>query len=487
VKSPSIFSVEEEIDRFLASCIGEKETHVDFPENAPYYAGECEMPNLGKCTKFTDGHSGQILFPKAGKQVSTQRIREISMADVGAHDTEHWVTKFYMSMLGDPKCCSKGNFEQRLGFYSDNTPAMIIVFTDSNDGKVSPVVRGYNKLKEIFGTKPHYDAEKFWLLLKKMAAEPEFRILLHRIITEIRRTYESKQGALEFMDGSTWELADRNWNRCVTLGGVSRGSSGSGFSPGSAPVNKREGQYSRLEFDFNIKQDEPCLYEQNDGTHLVASYPIAGLQEKVKMAVLYHEFLHWYCVLRSPVRTFLEANAYYNPGNPIPMKLSSSYYWGELSSDEEKEKVSGAPWSVQSESPELKGKRIVNFHEMRVVLGAPQGKQFCSSLAVSPQFVSFLEGDDMSENRFRQSIRLPLRGVYTDIGSYLGGRFLEDHSVVKKFLETAGTSEDILIKNKVGEQIVQQSLKSIDALGTAKLFFREDKEVELRKFLADMA
>jgi hypothetical protein len=105
---------------------------------------------------------------------------------------------------------------------------------------------------------------------------------------------------------------------------------------------------------------------------------------------------------------------------------------------------------------------------MRVVCGALPNILFHNTTSVPKDYLLFLNGDDMSENRFRVSIGLPLRGAY----NLTFVPMLEDSNVVEKIMKAAEATDANLAN--LGERIER---KGVRGLGNSMTLFHNNSQL----------
>jgi hypothetical protein len=196
---------------------------------------------------------------------------------------------------------------------------------------------------------------------------------------------------------------DRNNSRSIVLG-KSLDKWGNFFFP---PSSNHNAAAMYLDIDSQPLALS-CIRRTREGAFVVA--PVHNLDsDKVILANLSHEFLHSFFQVRAPARVVDEVLAYKLTGGSFG-GISDGCFWLDVKGEVGRERVSALQWTCSlDEKPEV---RVVNFHEMRVIYGAPKDQLFHRKGA--SYNTEYLAGDNMSENNVRRSLNLPPRGVYVE-------------------------------------------------------------------------
>ncbi|MDR2781358.1 MAG: hypothetical protein LBB21_02765 [Holosporaceae bacterium] len=388
---------------------------VDFPGDAPYYNGVNKFQKFGECTKFKIPSGGYILFPIHGMQLSTKEVRFLSNADVEPGNPCSSIVDAYCALLGLSSGISSINVNQCLGFLPNGKSARIITLGDNNTSKQKLI-----------------DLES---VVRGVLSMPEGKIWAHRMLNEIRR-YHMGIGVPEFRD---FNIPSRNSNRSFVLSLVEKAGEGSYLrlsdQSKQAAIKSDQSKQAAIKIDFSVLMDMPCIYQGDGKNNLVNRLKNSPYHDKYVMRGFYHEGIHLYNFLRAPTRFANEINAFFYCLEEKGMvALHSVHCWKESSGDAQREEISSRPW---------KPRDTLNLQEMKTVLGSKEGVQFYGDKRIPSVFSLFLNGDDMSENAIRRRFKLPIRGAYV-----MGWEpFFEDAAVVGKILESAGASDEDLLKN----------------------------------------
>ncbi|MDR1591107.1 MAG: hypothetical protein LBR92_03915 [Puniceicoccales bacterium] len=348
--------------------------HLDFPAGAP---GRC--PGCVSCSQnppgggaggpaqlfehFTlqdlTGANADIYFPIDGRQPTTPNAAVWSCANVDANNLASPITQWYWDAF----------FTQNFGFAAGaapQAPGQIMVLTG--------------------GT--HTERTSFTGAFRTIAANPVGRVLLYRLIIEIRRQDAANRGCFEggIIVNLTMLLMRNNARRirvtfalnevfCFICGGGTHISARINFNN---PVNPVRIPIFRIQA---LMIDTFCNLRSLD-------------------IPLFHEMLHWFHCLRDHDRYRQEAARTL----PSCYQYLSRCYYGDISElfawchlkHEEMRTILGAPRYDRQEELKL-------FHKEALLsvnpggIGIPVGPRFL------PPIARFYEGDDLSENTYRMA------------------------------------------------------------------------------------
>jgi hypothetical protein len=164
-----------------------------------------------------------------------------------------------------------------------------------------------------------------------------------------------------------------------------------------------------------------------------------SLVERDSHIGLFHEMVHWFHVLRHPQRHSEERIAFggtIDLRDTLQQETIGAYFWGNnhLISDNGNAnswKVSAYPWVSYSAD-----NAYVNFEEIRTILGAPTLMRYRhvvpDTAHLNPYI--FLNGDDLSENKYRTSLNTQLRFGHS------GQPFYEDNAVIQRVMTVSGAN-----------------------------------------------
>jgi hypothetical protein len=413
---------------------------VDFPNLpgvvVPNYIGRVQVfagPN-GDFVRFNLTNAALvpviIFIPTNGVQPSTQDAIRLSQANTDPNNIASPITDWYVRMFGGPSIIGAALGNQLIGFDATAGGAAVTIVT-VNAATLEQRTR-------------------FWNVFRIIAANPVGRLLLYRILIEIRRT----AGGNGVCEAGILLLPDRNFNRCIS---INWGNS-LAFNFGHAAAPAANGS---IVFNDNLLYINSvysrCALGNCHRVDRNACPPAVGL---------FHEMSHWFHLLRAPQRMVRECKAYmvagWVGGPVIPpvnllgsgnMETIGSFFWGTLNqNDANNSKFSAVPWVENKQINTALGTRaqVINFEEIRNILGAPILARYRQIVPINPAIpvanhFQYYEGDDLSENSFRVSLGLPIRLGHTSI------LFHEDYRVVNKALEiSGGTKQQNLLKEQKG-------------------------------------
>lgn len=364
----------------------------------------------------------RIYFPKNGVQPTADEAVAYSLADI----QDGRITEWYMRMFG---WSDAGGAQLMFGFaspkdkLSQKQPSPIIKIAPNNCNPSS-----------------------FWNVFRVIADNPIGRVLLYRIILEIRKCYC-------FSNGEVSNEKIRSYNKMlfvessttVTIAYRAAGSfSVFGENAAIAMSNTTSGSIT-----------SSCI-GSSFGENSVAIVPSAGPFS----IALFRELCHWFHFLLNPERYLTERlsasgtvmldGRIDGPDRSLKIPLGNLYWPREKSVTDkqwrERLSVSAIPWLIAMS----RQKEVVNFEEVRTILG---------SSATSPDFQN---GDDLSENLYRYSLGYPLRfGHRSSIAYY------EDASVVRRAVsccQVAALNHGILPPQIIATGIVPPHITLGDAL-----------------------
>lgn len=319
------------------------------------------------------GTTCELFFPINGSQPSTQNAGEWSGArhNIPANEnnlvTNWWVRVFggnlavNLSRVGCPDTLP----ERQMGFNAGGVATHIINI-------------------DMHGAYVGFD-EDFWRTFRDIAADPVGRVLLYRLLIEIRRTDNgTHEGCCETGIPNNDE---RNNLRHIS---IRRIPDGDGF----------EFDYDDYYIGFDRTDIDMNTVILNGITNMVATRD--DPQPDTLAIGLFHEMLHWFHFLRHPNR-FEQSDS----ENPADYRYLLRSYYGDQSElytwdsidDEDIRNILGTP--NYNDAEQL---RLINqgaFFYARPMNGIRVTYRF-----FLPEEGKFLNGDDLSENAFRVSTHL---------------------------------------------------------------------------------
>lgn len=261
----------------------------------------------------------------------------------------------------------------------------------------------------------------FWRDFRRIASSRIGRILLYRILIEIRRQRNIsgwKAYVSTDVPGVTSAPNLKARANCRSII-ISWADDGNSFAKNTHTI-----KYANT----NRKLTTICEKMGN-------SHPIS-LVERDSHIGLFHEMVHWFHVLRHPERHSKERVAFKVPAislhDTATRETIGGYFWGGIDNNNTNSwKVSATPWLGYSIN-----NSYVNFEEIRTILGAPTVAQYrvvVPNNPLHPNPYIFLNGDDLSENKYRVSVNAKLRFGHS------GQPFYEDNSVIQKVIVISGS------------------------------------------------
>ncbi len=333
---------------------------------------------------------GNIYFPADGTQPTTKEAVEYSCANIDNTESSP-ITDWYMKMFGvidkdGGNSVSDDDYVKAGGDAFSTSSYQIIMFDVSVDD--TPVVDPDTPNIQI-SRKDLFKRE-----FRKIACNPVGRVLLYRILIEIRRVFVDDRG--------------NNIGFCENNAQIKSIQIAKTLPVESSPIF----------FGANVRnsvRNLKILWDQNDCS-FTANYPgmedsgvlrfsatniqkqvvigklpycgggLVQLRQSILTDDLFHEFIHWYHILRDTLRASNDLNS--RGSDKLYEGIGSVYYsWARIAPDL-KRKLASVSWSCYYEDTNIIS---VNFEEMRTILG------------VDAYYPEYLEGDDISENLFALS------------------------------------------------------------------------------------
>lgn len=378
-------------------CGQDKEcVHVIVPgtdaENA-YNDRRLRPLNAKERADYATSKIGNIYFPSDGTQPSTPEAVEYSCANINNREDSP-ITEWYMKIFG--VIDKNGNTSDNDDYYinagldeSNNSKRIISYDANSIGHDQDPIIDLSDKKSK---TKKQLFVDNF----KKIASTSVGRMLLYRILIEIRR-HKLGVGATERNIVVAPHLAnDRNRNRNIVIG------------YGDICFLK---SYHRI----NIKNIETMSSVVGNAVPGENAIQITFSRPSALHINLVHEFIHWFHCLRDISRQTRELMQYKLLDHSI-----GKYYWADLADPKDQttnEKIIHSNYCWRSSADDA----CTDFEELRTILGS-------SPIITNSEY---LEGDDLSENSYRQECCEMLRFGHASRGVMFGD-FFEDSRVIKK-------------------------------------------------------
>ena len=280
---------------------------------------------------------------------------------------------------------------------------------------------------------------------RKIASNLVGRELLYRILIEIRR-YKDKDGVRVGVIGAdvlkdTWQdlLIARNECRSTMIKWSNKGNY---FNLGGRTIGFRSMNIMTTTVSALVGDNHPIR-----------------LLERESSIGLFHEMIHWFHWLRQPERFNQESAGYpivFEEGLERLINLHETninetlggYFWGNLdgANSQDRWKVSAIPWLHESRNHKI---FWVNFEEIRAILGAPTEEQYRAKVIKNEYHEDhyyYLNGDDLSENKYRVSLKKKIRFGHGDQAFY------EDKNVIELVKAVSGADNENLIDQNLDQK-----------------------------------
>lgn len=356
-----------------------------------------------------------IYFPADGSQPTTQNAAQYSCANIGAYEENHLVTKWYIKAFGGDTGLelAQGNSAPasdtapKFGFQKLPKHTVETITSSLTTTVLSPqmiaehiiIVEGDNNFKQAF-----------WKTFKIIASNPVGRVLLYRLLIEIRRqnsrdvefmytTFKDKikahTGSIEYnndiiiLDG----LGERNNCRSIKIKEGANSFSLSRQSISFTPSNNIT--TSVLKIDNNSVKTEQNTRSADIG--------------------LFHEMLHWFHYLRdyerySKDRKFDGSYCYLmecylgnNKLQEIFNQYNELFAWATIEyKEEELRTILGTPNYDDNDEFKIFSNNVfatntTSLSECIKIRAGTKEERYINSSG------KFLNGDDLSENAYRIS------------------------------------------------------------------------------------
>lgn len=332
-----------------------------------------------------------IIFPVDGRQPTTENAVQWSCATVDADNGDSPITEWYMKMFGvinkDGNSSNSNDNYINAGWDKDGNQVRLISFPADS-------------------TK---HSEDFTTAFRKIASTGVGRVLLYRILIEVRRRrFTDNVGCFEQGITSINNVQVRNASRSIII------SFANGNSFKETTIKKINGDIfsnTRPEFDKQAKIN----FDDSEKTTIVVGkknqqscflYP----ERRSVDIALFHEMCHWYHFLRNTDRLTWE-NAGENKLGGLLQHTIGQYFYRDLDGMDDPGRITVSAQSWGRSRGGLTD--IITYEEMRNILGAPKDEHY-------------IEGDDLSENLYRAYVQTYMCFSHSD------DKYFEDASVVDK-------------------------------------------------------
>jgi hypothetical protein len=332
-----------------------------------------------------NGH--HIYFPADGRQPPANVVARLACANIEANDINSSVTKWYVKAFG-----GSTGLNAAYGIAGIvGAPRWLLLPPMGFTAAIVPTsARIVTINMAAAGTPANFDRD-FWQTFRIIASDPVGRVLLYRILIEIRRQNAGNGSCENGINPLGGVLSRRNYCRSIV---IYHSNDGNSFSRGI----KR-----RIDFDPNDVEDSSLRI--NTANHTIDTQPDTNITHDM---ALFHEMLHWFHYLRHPQRYIdsdeTEPTLYRYLLRSYYGDKSELYSWGALD-DEEIRTILGTP---NYNIPE----HLAYMLQVETFLQADPG----GGVNVAGRFIPFsdrfLEGDDLSENVYRMTKLRPGGGQY---------------------------------------------------------------------------
>lgn len=342
-------------------------------------------------------------FPIDGRQPTTEEAAIWSCANVD----DSAVTDWYMRMFGwvDPNTESEeGGVPDPLSMgFSPETQLSFPIITLYNHKKIAPELRPSekndmdNQETDVVNSENEKLSRRkaFWDTFRKIADKPVGRVLLYRLLIEIRRQ-EGEKGFPEYYDESSDDdssddetdktLEKRNNARSLLIAYATKFDNWEYIDARKTNCGIIYCSFEKENKNSNKNRTYSSSIVIGEGTEMYTKRTTENFQVYCTTA-LFHEMLHWYQQLRDPRRGSIEyKNNISSIGNS---DLVKDYGFYNIP-------IPYLSWGIWPY------KRCIEIDELRVICGD------------RPERKGYLQGDDLSENAFRYSIKAGLRFGHGD-------------------------------------------------------------------------
>jgi hypothetical protein len=355
-----------------------------------------------------------IYFPRDGHQPTTAEAVRYSCANVDNRENSP-ITDWYVRAFGGDTGVELS--QGRAAPVPDPAPQL---------GFTAAVAVAPAHIITVAGASPPFD-RNFWQVFRAIASNPVGRVLLYRILIEIRRQNAGVGCVENSVLLNDAFIQDRNNCRSISI---------------HQGANAYDEGTHQILFTFDdTKEVNTVSINNNVNAIEIIRHP------RSSDIGLFHEMLHWFHSLRDYKRYCLDGHGAYDrqefanlitPAGAIingvyqigamayQIDIASHHYNGIAPADNGRRQVSARPWDG-------------DYEEMRTILGVPVGYSA----------MHFKNGDDLSENLYRLSkannidrnirfghVALNPRG--TDAGLIIGNHaYFEDQNVINNYIQSA--------------------------------------------------
>lgn len=359
----------------------------------------CNQDKL--CLCVTLDNELRIYFPTDGTQPTTPEAAAYSCANTDNEKDSLLVTDWYLKMFGLIPI-NQAEINDAIAHEADPVAPIYVQAGYDKENIVQRII-SYNQdtmenvfdmVNDLTDSQPKTRKQFFFEKFNKIASDPVGRVLLYRILIEIRRHDGFCIDALE--NNPNILLAKdpkESRNRCRSI---------------SIIWNDQDFKYDttppQSTINFNSKSSPIQVVGRVGKEDLVSIVT----QEHNLFASLFHEMLHWFHSLRNPTRMYFEQGGV-SLKTLKTAKLTDlfdigGYFYSNPNETSERIALSTKLWISDSSKPHI------SLEEMMTVLGAPPLDMYQKH----DKEYYYLEGDDLSENLFRVSLGAKFRFGYSD-------------------------------------------------------------------------
>jgi hypothetical protein len=409
-----------------------------------------------------------ICFPADGRQPTTEEAAIYSCANVPCTnpDTDP-ITRWYMEMFGVLAIKKTPSNGEKMQNNSDIQYYINAGFLPSNDSNAE---LSQNRILGLTYLNKHNIL--FIKNFQKIASTPVGRVLLYRLLIEIRRSYVNKNYSKIYKDSeydvikneNPMFICDRNQARSLKIGIADEHQLISGFDDKSTLT-----MFNHVNSMIYIANSEA---KNKDLSSIAIGQATNGYREIIPIqdnyildTIIFHEMVHWYHFLRNRARFCKEI--IYCSG--LKTYFLGRYYYGGMREglfhNESESITSAKTWGKKLN---FRKDPAIEFEEMRTIVGVPRLSEF------------YFEGDDISENLYRMCIGKDLRFGHIPLEYY------EDERVVAKAISVCALAYLLYIGytgsiTYNGTDHVSFEYKDANKKGLGKCKYQEKKSIQPRK------
>ena len=388
------------------------------------------------------GCNAVLYFPSDGRQPTTEEAVEWSCANADSHlnDEERLnspITQWYMKMFGvipfrneedpGPGDYIKAGYETILD--EEEFTSYVEKRIISYDFETMGTDEGYEVSDHV-----HHDTQQeetrrksFIDNFKKIASTSVGRVLLYRILIEIRRKDASGNGCFETESIRSANAAQNEAiikaNKTLTIKYSDRNAY---CYPESKCDDPMFGELlilsnASIKYCNNTKHKTIVVGKKLSDRQ----YALCKCERKVDIAV-FHELCHWYHSLRNLFRFHDENASDKNVISKINTHIIGKVLYCDLEYTYDRAKVSAMSWTSKPD--------IISYEELRNIIGLNK-----------KSYSQYIEGDDLCENLYRTC----LGGECKIRFSHADDEYIEDAVVIERAIEIINSNKQLYTKNLI--------------------------------------